>query len=314
MVTKKRRVGAEFEEAVFRFAKSLDPHAQVLFNYSVPDRDTGEPRQCDVWINAKFGGHWPLSILVSCKDHKRKLHSGDIGTFRDEVRSTGASTGVIYSRAGFSEPALRKAQASGFPCCRIYQHEPADIPGAFYFEQYACSPQIGLDLIEVFPNHAPMTWGDIFSIKHEDGAVLDLICKVIADAERGALDEPGKSTASFPADWAMDIQLSADTSTDSIKIRVFGHWKKYRARLEATLFDGSYCLTDKSFQGTQHGPWIDTQSAHPGEAWTEIENADFSLPANRMIAVLYHGDLKEALHEQLGPKSATPIGAPRPGR
>jgi predicted helicase len=133
MTKKKQRPGSEFEEAVYHFAQKLDPSAEVLFNHSVPDRDTGEPRQCDVWINAKFGGHWPLAILVSCKDHKRKLHSGDIGTFRDEVRSTGASTGIIYSRADFTEPGLRKAQANGFPCCRIYQREPADIPESFFF-------------------------------------------------------------------------------------------------------------------------------------------------------------------------------------
>lgn len=303
MVKKKRRVGSEFEEAVFRFAKTLDPHAQVLFNHSVPDRDTGEPRQCDVWINAKFGGHWPLSILVSCKDHKRKLHSGDIGTFRDEIRSTGASTGVIYSRTGFTKPALRKAQASGFPCCRLYQHEPADIPGSFYFEQFACSSQIGLNFIEMFPDDTSVTWDDIFSIKHREGTVLDLICKVVDDTERNAIDQI-KTTASFPADWAMDIQLSDNDSSASIKIRVIGHWKKYKARLEATLLDGSYCLTDKSFQGTQFGPWIDTQSTHPGDAWTEIKDADFSMPANRMIAILYKGDVKDALQKQLGSKLA----------
>lgn len=305
MVIKKRRVGSEFEEAVFKFAKSLDPQAEVLFNHSVPDRDTGEPRQCDVWINAKFGGHWPLSILVSCKDHKRKLHSGDIGTFRDEVRSTGASTGVIYSRAGFTRPALLKAQTSGFPCCRIYQHEPADIPASIYFEQFACSTQIALAIIEMVPDDTSIIWDDIFSINHEDGTVLDLICKVIADAERNALDKI-KITASFPPDWAMDLQLSDDKSSDSIKIRVFGHWKKYKARMEATLLDGSYCLSNKSFQGTQFGTWIDTQSAHPGEAWTEIKDADFSMPTNRVIAILYQGKAKDALQEQLGPKSAHP--------
>lgn len=302
MIKKKRRVGSEFEEAVFRFVKSLDPHAEVLLNHSVPDRDTGEPRQCDVWINAKFGGHLPLSILVSCKDHKRKLHSGDIGTFRDEVRSTGASAGVIYSRAGFTEPALRKAQANGYPCCRIYQHEPADIPGAFYFEQFACSTQIGLDLIELIPDSTSITWGDIFSIKHKEGTVLDLICKVIADAEENALGQT-KNTASFPTDWAMEIQLSDNKSGNTIKIRVFGHWKKYKARMEATLLDGSYCLTDKSFQGTQYGASIDTQSAHPGEAWTEIQDAEFLLPANRIIAIMYHGNVKKALQEQFSSKS-----------
>jgi len=38
MVKEKLRAGYQFEEAVFRFAKSLDSNAQVLFNHSVPDR------------------------------------------------------------------------------------------------------------------------------------------------------------------------------------------------------------------------------------------------------------------------------------
>ena len=56
--------GRDFEEAVYAFANTLK--AEVLFDHQIPDRDTGELRQCDVWINAKFGEHWPLSILVSC--------------------------------------------------------------------------------------------------------------------------------------------------------------------------------------------------------------------------------------------------------
>jgi hypothetical protein len=69
------RPGKAFEKAVYAFARKLDPNADVIFDAKIPDRDTGKMRQCDVWINAKFGGHWPISILVSCKD-KRGTESG----------------------------------------------------------------------------------------------------------------------------------------------------------------------------------------------------------------------------------------------
>ena len=111
MNRRKEKPGRKFEKAVYAFAKTLDPAAEVLFDHNVIDRDTGESRQCDVWINAKFGGHWTQSIIVSCKDHRRKLHVGDIGTFCDEKRATGATMGVIYSRTGFSKPAIQKARA-----------------------------------------------------------------------------------------------------------------------------------------------------------------------------------------------------------
>ncbi|HLO99813.1 MAG TPA: restriction endonuclease, partial [Fimbriimonas sp.] len=105
--------GIEFEKAVYEFAKALDPKAEVLFDHKVSDRDTDTLRQCDVWINAKFGGHWPLSILISCKDHSTKLDINDIGTFLEEKRSTGASYGVIYSKSGFTKPAVEKAKVNG---------------------------------------------------------------------------------------------------------------------------------------------------------------------------------------------------------
>lgn len=44
----KQRLGRKFEEAVYTFARTLDASAEVFFDHKVPDRDTGELRQCDV--------------------------------------------------------------------------------------------------------------------------------------------------------------------------------------------------------------------------------------------------------------------------
>ena len=162
----KQRHGLAFEKAVYAFVNTLDPKAEVLFDHKVPDRDTGTPRQCDVWINANFGGHWPLSILVSCKDHKKKLNISDIGTFKDEIHSTGASTGVIYSKSGFTKPAIEKAKSSGIACCRLYENEPADIPDLFTFESYAFTPQVKLALESNVENTMIKTWGDIFALSN----------------------------------------------------------------------------------------------------------------------------------------------------
>jgi len=298
MATKKERVGSQFETAVFAFAKGLNPDAEVLFNHSVPDRDTGAPRQCDVWINAKLGGHWPLSILVSCKDHKRKLDSGHIGTFRDEVRSTGASTGVIYSHSGFTKVALEKARSSGLSCCQIYQNEPADIPEAICFEQFLCSPQARLDLLDQTIDHPLNTWGDIFALKYDEGMVLDIISKLISEKEQEAADKI-KASKSFPPDWAVEIQLWLNDSTNMIKLLVSERWEKYKARMEATLLDGSYCLTNKTFRGIQQGPSIDIRNTNPGESWIKIEDADFSLPTNRIITVRFGANVKDALQEKV---------------
>ena len=57
----------QFEKDVWAFVKALDPSATVLFNHKVQDINTKTPRQVDAWINAKYGGHIPVAILVSCK-------------------------------------------------------------------------------------------------------------------------------------------------------------------------------------------------------------------------------------------------------
>jgi hypothetical protein len=298
----KKCVGQEFEEAVFRFARILDPDAEVLFDHTVPDRDTGEPRPCDGWINAKFCDRWPLSILVSCEDHERKLNEGDLGTFLDEIRSTGANTGIIYSRAGFTEPALRKAQLNGIPCCQFVQNEPAEIPEAFYFEKFACLPQVRLDLLALSSNLMVFTWGDIFALDHERGTILDQISKVITESEENSVNEM-KNTHLFPFDWEMEINFSFTQSEEYLKMLVNGHWKKYKSRLEAILQDGSYCFNNQSIQGTQTVPGNDSQSTGAGESWAEIKEEDFRLPIKNTITVLNHGKWKDNLQAQLGPKS-----------
>jgi Restriction endonuclease len=301
--------GREFEEAVYSFAKTLDPTAKILFDHRAIDRDTGKPRQCDVWINAKFGGHWPLSILVSCKDHHRKLHVGDIGAFYDEVRSTGASTGVIYSRAGFTKPALDKAKANGLACCRIYQNEPADIPQIIRFDQFTCKPAGQLELETNLMATKYKTWNDLFDIiircDKDDQTALDVIAAIFEQGEEWSLQQLRKSSTEeksfFPPNWSSNLEFEDIDSRKKIQIKVMGRWKRYKTQIEAILLNGSYCLTDGSFKGDIIGPSIDTQGEHPGGAWTEIIDTDYALPLNRVLIILSKGDIRSALREKLGP-------------
>jgi hypothetical protein len=286
--------GAEFEKAVLEFVKALDPQAEVLFNHKVPDRDTGTSRQCDVWINAKFGGHWPLSILVSCKDHNTKLDINDIGTFLEEKRSTGAGYGVIYSKAGFTKPAIEKAKINGIACCRLYQKEPADIPGLIVFESFACLPNIQLRIINIKSSRNIQIWDDIFNLKDESGIFIDYIEKEFRKAEQQSVDKVAQSL-SFPLDWQLTLRHISADEDEEISFQIVAIWKKYKAHVEATLLNGSYCISNNSFRGSFTGPWIDTQNTHPGDAWVEIDEPNFVLPKNTMLAILYSGDIKDAL-------------------
>ncbi len=301
-------LGRKFEEAVYAFAKTLDPTAEVLFDHDVPDRDTGGPRQCDVWINAKFGGHWPLSILVSCKDDEksgRKLDVGDMGTFCDEIRSTGATMGVIYSNIGFTKPALKKAQANHIVCCRLYRDEPAELPNFVWFEQYTCQASIALILKTDVSGDGPITWNDLFEIQidHDNGYVtlLDSIAARFAEDENEAIQKISMGNP-FPRDWGTEIVLGQGTD-EELRIQVWGHWKWYRARSEAILLNGSYCLSDGSFKGTQRGPGIDMYGADPGPSWAEITEPNFTPGASRITAIRCGGDVRAALRQSYGPQS-----------
>lgn len=300
---KEQKYGLAFEKAVFAFANTLDAKAEVLFDHKVPDRDTGTPRQCDVWINAKFGGHWPLSILVSCKDHKSKLDINDVGTFLEEKRSTGAGYGVIYSKAGFTKPAIEKAKVNGIACCKLYQNEPADIPELIVFESFACLPQIQLGVLNIQSLRSLQVWNNIFDLEDGGEKFIDYIEKEFHTAEKQSIEKVSQTSA-FPENWELTLRHISDDKTEEVVIKIIAIWRKFKARIEATLLDGSYSILDNSFRGSYAGPWIDTQSTHPGDAWVEIDDPNFVLPKNNVIAILYSGNIKQAL-EKLG---SQPLG------
>jgi len=291
--------GADFEKAVFEFAKTLNPSAEVLFNHKVPDADTKTMRQCDVWINAKLGGHFPLHILVSCKDHARKLDIGDIGTFRDEIRSTGASAGIIYSKSGFTRQALGKAKMSGIACCRLYQNQPADTPVLTGIESFVFSPKAKIALMNKLDGLSCKTWGDILSLKESGEYLYDLIEAKILETEEKAVEN---QVESYPKEWELNLRIVPDNSKTEIRIKILGTWKLYKAKSDAILFDGSHSISNNSFRGTITTPRVNLRNEDPGNDWMEIADKRFVFPKNKILTILYesHGEgvLRESLENQ----------------
>jgi hypothetical protein len=301
------KLGQDFEQAVCEFARTLDASAEVLFNHLVPDRDTGKPRQCDAWINTSFGQHWPLSILLSCKDRSksgRRLHSGDIGAFCDEVRSTGANLGVIYTNTGFTSPALEKARANSITCCRLYQDEPADVPTVLCFEQFTCGESIRLIVQTDLEEPWLKTWNDLFEIQPQEcrigATVLDLVCDSFRRREETVVKEAGEA-GTFPRDFETQTSVKVEGIEGSVVIRLLCTWKRYRARVEAHFIKGSWSILTGSFRGVIAVPPISMKHGHPGEGWAEIYDVDFALPARSALAIRHAPDLKRALREEVGP-------------
>jgi hypothetical protein len=291
--------GDKFEKDVYAFVKALDPKAEVLFNHKVPDKDTGSQRQVDVWIKARIGGHIPISILVSCKDYKRKLNVTHIESFSQEVQSTGASTGIIYSRSGFSRTALKKANVKGLNCCRLFRNEPAEIPDRLVFWSYCCTPCLGLFLIEpdakILKERNLVYWNDLLdmSVTH-DLTLLDYIATECLKYEKVSAIHPTLGNL-FPKNWQIEFSFSPVHNPSWIfRIRVSGLWKIYLGRKDAHLLNGSYCFSNESFRGNMASPPVDTKEP-PGPWWEPIDRDFKDLPIPHAIFIFYGSDFKSSI-------------------
>lgn len=303
--------GRNFEKAVYTVAKALDPSAEVIFDHRVPDRDVPELlRQVDVWINAKLGGHVTITVYISCKDYNRKLHIGDVERFITEVRSTSASTGIIYSPRGFSRNAVEKARKNGMACCRLYQDAPADLPSELVFYSYVCAPKFSLTHSGLPKSRLGGTWDDLFVSTVDSGTGSITVLKALGDAwrtaEASAVEQATKNR-SWPTDKSVELSLRDPEGLGtpfSVTLRL--SWTRYRGRLDAHLLNGSYCLTDDRFRGSQTGPWIDTRGTHPGEGWEELVEDTSALPAPFVLSILRHRNFEENAVRSLGASPLKP--------
>ena len=268
----------QFEKDVWAFVKGLDSSARVLFDHIVTDRDTDTPRQVDAWVNAKFGGHIPISILVSCKHHRRKLNITHIDSFAAEVRATRASMGVIYSSSGFSEPAMKKAKAHGLACCRLFQNHQGDLPQSLVFWSYFCysRPQFHIldSEIAMLRQNGFTTYGKLLSMRtSEQGLLID----EIADEVRKKEEQAVRQEQMIPSDWLAAYTVSPYDKPDfRFRVGLTGWWEIYRMRQESCLINGSYCYSNGSFRGNVCSPSIDTWSAHPGPGWQRVERSQLN--------------------------------------
>lgn len=280
-----------FEQAVAAFLKALDPAATVVHDAYTPDLDTGLPRQRDVWIETSlFGGLLALKILVSCKHKKARLSQQDIDAFVGELRASGAQKGVLYSHAGFSKPALAKAERLGISCCGLFESRPADLPLVLAVEAYGYRERVRLDvegasLADVAP------WFDEPLARDPDQ--LTLLGRLIVEYESKREAVMAEALAGPRGTWFSEASLAGPQG--AITIRLSSGWTIYRARREAWLLNGSYSFTDQAFAGEMSTPWIDQQSLHPGPGWELIGPEDVDATATRVVAYSHGGEFESGL-------------------
>jgi len=292
-----------FEKAVAEFVQALDSEAEVKHDIRLPDRHSKRPRQRDVWIEAKLFKHFPVSILVSCKLLKRKIHQQDMDAFNGELISSGAHKGVIYSLAGYTKPALEKAKDLGICCCKLYKNDKPDLPENLILYTYCCTPKFSVKFLEPPDSGWNISnYGDLFSLEVDIASkkisMLDAIDLKYIESEKTST-EHGKKRK-FPCDWKNEITLS-DTESDirPLRIQLAGAWNIYRAKLEAHLLNGSYSYTTGQFIGNQSTPWIDTQGSHPGPGWELLDQRPTETNPTCVVSFL-SGSIKEILKKNMG--------------
>jgi hypothetical protein len=145
------------------------------------------------------------------------------------------------------------------------------------------------------------TWNDLFDIKQDGNTVLDILVKTFFNEEKSAVED-ARNSGTFPQDRIVNVVIRTNDDKTEIAVQIAIFWKRFESRHEATLLDGSYCFTNDSFQGRQYGPVIDTRGVTPGEAWLQIDDSDIDLTKNQIMVIRYHGDIRRALREDLGPR------------
>lgn len=299
--------GKQFEKAVYDFLKAISPDSQIFFDYKVPDKDTGVLRQVDAWIKTNYGGHIPLSILISCKDYKRKLNISHIETFISEIQSTCANTGIIYSSSGFSNNALKKAEVHGINCCQLFTGKPTPLPARVIYHSYVCKPRIAIEISndykDLLNNKGIIYWNEIFNMNIEDNVtVLEALERSYLELEKEALATKNLKN-SLPQCWTSGLQfLETKDNKKTYKITIDVKWAIFKGKTEYHLYKGSYCFNDGAYLGNMRTPAIDTHEFHPGiDFWEEIKDiAD--LPNPNMVLVFKSPDVKTTLIEGLGNK------------
>ncbi len=297
----------KFEEAVAAFLQAADPRAKVLHNVKLPDIHTRTPRQRDVWIETTYGGHIPISILVSCKRLSSKLDQQDIDAFVGELRSSTAHLGVLYSYSGYTEPAIAKAAAIGIACCTLYEDRAPDIPEVLFFSAFCNTEAFRLSMTGD-PGNALQTMNDIFDIPVSTPNGIKSALEVLAqeyESNRG-IALSNLDPANLPT-WSSEIEIEHHHLPRPIKLGLLSQWKRYQARMESWLVNGSYSFSNRNFKGSIATPAIDRLGPHPGPGWKPVEMDQPLVQTNVISCFLHGGDLVGRLRESLGARSPAMI-------
>ncbi|MEZ5995558.1 MAG: restriction endonuclease [Hyphomonadaceae bacterium] len=296
----------KFEEAVGAFLQSLDPDAKVSPDVRTPDKDTGLPRQRDVWIETSYGGHLPITILVSCKRQAARVDQQDVDAFIGEFGSSRANVGVLYSYSGFTEPAIAKAISHSISCCTLYEDRAPDVPEVLFLRAFCSTEEFQL-LVGGNPGDRLTTMNDLFALRADPSAERSILDDLLAEYDqKRASVIASASLRSALTTWEAQRTYVNDVFADIVALGLVAHWKHYEAKIEAYRVDGSYSFTAKNFKGTFATPAIERYGNPPGDGWRPIETLP-PLSGMRLHAILHTPDIRASVERMFGAASPSTL-------
>jgi hypothetical protein len=286
----------QFELAVARFVQAFCGDAKVTHDVQIPDAHTGYPRQRDVWVEWPLGGHSLVKALISCKYWNRALNAQDIDHFNGEFISSKANIGIIYARASFNDHALEKARALDFHCCKLYRDEAPDVPQLLSFGlAYHFRPQCRLSVRGPAALCGFTYWKDVLALSVGASSILDLLAREFEVFQH--CKDPVTRWAMTRNGHKFVVQICGSKATP-VEVIFECRYQGFQARLEYTMVNGSYNLTQGMFLGSESTPWISMCSPDPGPGWRQIDTLPEVLPS-RAVAIYAQSDSLSHLR-QLG--------------
>lgn len=281
-----------FEIAVTSFIEALKSGAKVTHDAQIPDKQTGCPRQRDVWVEWVLGALFPVRGLISCKFWAEALNEQDIDHFNGEFQSSGAQIGIIYARTGYTDPAIQKAKSFGFHCCKLYEDQPADLPESLVLGlAYTFRPRFQIALAGDRTQHNLRFLKELFPLQTDNTTVFEMLATQLDHFQSAKTPLERWQLAKHGYTGVCNI---GGVGLPPLQISFRFTWRAFQARIEYTNLNGSYNITSGLFQGSQSTPPVDMQCANPGPGWVELSEIPEAMPNPRM-AIYTTGDSRQAL-------------------
>ncbi len=212
-------------------------------------------------------------MLISCKDHSRPLDVGEVEAFLGEIRSTGATTGVLYGRNGFTENAVVKARANNVSCCKMFDGAPPERPSELLLNAYVAHPVYHV-MTEAVSQDAPLElrWHPVFGTYERIGDREASLPEVMAGLcfellRRSELERYSDASSSGPMDMHARYELKARPECPALRLHIVLTWDWFKGRMNAYSLTGSLNTTEKAFIGsTTVGP-VSLSTAPHSATW-----------------------------------------------